>query len=78
MRLIVKKLVVFLAIGYMLVACLSWSKTDYPSNNQDQYLKSTNGATIVVPKPLTNANLSDFYILPFQNQNATVSVLPPE
>jgi uncharacterized lipoprotein len=78
MRLIVKKLVVFLVIGYMLTACLSWSKTDYPSNNQDQYLKSTNGATIVVPKPLTNSNLSDFYILPDQKQNAKASVLPPD
>jgi uncharacterized lipoprotein len=74
---IVKKILVLLASSCMLSACLEWEPTDYASNDKKQFLKSKNGAAPVVPKPLTSSNISDFYNLPDQNQNAKVSVDPP-
>lgn len=66
-----------LAVSSMLSACLSWDKTDYASNDKDQYLTSKNGKMLVVPPPLTSSNVSDFYILPDQNQNAKIDIAPP-
>ena len=49
----------------------------YASNGENLYLKSRNGETLEVPPPLTRANISDFYNLPPQNQDARVSIAPP-
>lgn len=49
----------------------------YASNGENLYLKSRNGEKLEVPPPLTRANISDFYNLPPQNQDARVSIAPP-
>nr|WP_302473908.1 hypothetical protein [Legionella sp. PL877] len=49
----------------------------YASNREQQYLHSKNGEKIVVPPPLTDSNVSHFYVLPPQNQNPRVSIAPP-
>ena len=46
-------------------------------NGEQQYLKSHNGQTLVVPKFMTTANISHFYDLPPQPENAKVSIVPP-
>ena len=55
-------------------ACSSY----YASNTEQRYLHSKNGDNLVVPSPLTTANISHFYDLPPQNQNAKVSIKPPK
>lgn len=49
----------------------------YASNGESMYLSSRNGPGLVVPPPLTASNISHFYDLPPQNQNAMVSIVPP-
>ncbi|MFJ1269756.1 hypothetical protein ACD661_14420 [Legionella lytica] len=49
----------------------------YSSNGENLYLKSRNGVNLVVPPPLTKENISDFYNLPPQNQDAKISIAPP-
>lgn len=73
----VKRFIVLLFIISMLSSCFFWEPTDYASNDKDQYLTSKNGPNLVVPQPLSSSNISDFYTLPDQNQNAKVSVEPP-
>ncbi|MDF1757399.1 MAG: hypothetical protein P1U74_03790 [Legionellaceae bacterium] len=68
---------VLLGLILPLASCLSWEQTDYASNDKDQYLTSKSGPALVVPPPLTTVNISDFYILPNQNENAKVSINPP-
>jgi hypothetical protein len=63
-------MVVFLG----LTACSSF----YSSNADKRYLSSKNGPSLVVPPPMTTENISYFYNLPSQNQNARVSVKPPK
>ncbi|WP_256478777.1 MULTISPECIES: hypothetical protein [Legionella] len=58
----------------LLSACASY----YTSNGEKQYLQSRNGPNVVVPPPLTDGNLSYFYNLPAQNQDAQVSIQPPK
>jgi uncharacterized lipoprotein len=67
----VKKYVVLIS-ALLLAACSA-----YTSNGEKQYLQSRNGATVVVPPPLTDSNISHFYDLPQQNQSAQVSIAPP-
>lgn len=54
--------------------------SSYYANNADQrYLKSQNGTNLVIPSPpLTSNNMSHFYDLPNQMQNASVSIRPPK
>jgi len=61
----------------LLTACSSFNPTHYASNDRDQYLKSRNGPLPVVAPPLTTSNISDFYNLPPQTENARVSIVPP-
>lgn len=61
----------------VLSVCLSACADRYASNGERLYLQSKNGPTLQVPPPLTNANVSYFYDLPAQNQNALVSIEPP-
>ncbi|KTD13665.1 hypothetical protein Lgra_0800 [Legionella gratiana] len=49
----------------------------YASNGERLYLNSRNGPTLEVPPPLSRANISNFYDLPQQNQDARVSIVPP-
>ena len=66
------KLIVVLSL--LLAGC----SAQYTSSKGEQkYMQSRNGPKIVVPPPLTSANISDFYDLPPQNQDARVSVVPP-
>ena len=60
-------------VSLLLSAC----SAQYTSNGEQQYLKSRNGVNLVIPPPLTSANISHFYDLPPQNQDAQVSIEPP-
>ena len=67
-----RKIVVGICLG-LLTAC----SAQYTSNGEQQYLSSRNGAVLIVPQPLTSSNISHFYDLPPQTQDATVSIVPP-
>jgi uncharacterized lipoprotein len=69
----VKKLSFIVFSLLVLTACSG----RYSSNGESLYLKSRNGVHLVVPPPLTKENISDFYNLPPQNQDAQVSIAPP-
>ena len=60
-----------------LVLVLSACSGRYSSNGESLYLKSRNGVMLNVPPPLSKENISDFYNLPPQNQDATVRITPP-
>ncbi|CAM2858096.1 hypothetical protein [Legionella worsleiensis] len=68
-----KKLSFIVLATLVLSACNS----RYASNGETVYLQSHNGVKVVVPPPLTQANISNFYNLPPQNQDARVSIVPP-
>lgn len=72
-----KKLVIISVISWLLIGCISWEPTDFASSDKDQYLSSKNGESLVIPPPLTNSNISDFYVLPNNEQNAKISIDPP-
>lgn len=46
----------------------------YSSSGENLYLRSKNGVKLEVPAPLTQANISDFYNLPSQNQDARINI----
>ena len=71
-----KKLFV-LSFSIVLSGCISWQPSDFDSNNKDQYLTSKNGPDLLIPPPLTNSNLSDFYVLPDQTQDPKIAIEPP-
>ena len=68
-----KKIGMLMGFSVLLTAC----SAQYTSNGEQRYLKSRNGPQIVVPSPLTVANISNFYDLPAQNQDARISDLVP-
>mgnify|MGYP000314146805 CR=1 FL=1 len=68
-----KKVRLMMVLSVLLTGC----SAQYTSNGEQQYLQSRNGVNLVVPPPLTAENISDFYNLPAQNQDARVSVAPP-
>ncbi len=68
-----KRIVLFTWVLSLLTAC----SAQYTSNGEQIYLNSRNGGNQIVPPPLTSANISHFYDLPPQNQDAHVSVVPP-
>ncbi len=65
------KLVIVLSL--FLAGC----SMQYTSKGEQKYLRSQNGTKLVIPPPLVSENISDFYDLPPQNQDARVSVVPP-
>lgn len=48
----------------------------YAGNADEKYLASRNGASVIAPSPLTNANISRFYDLPNPEKNAIVNIMP--
>lgn len=68
------KNVVLLMLLSMLVSC----SAKYTSNGESVYLKSRNGVNLQIPPPLVTSNISHFYDLPPQNQDAHVEILPPK
>lgn len=68
-----KKLSCVVLAGLALSACSS----RYSSNGEGLYLQSHNGEKLEIPHPLTSSNISNFYDLPPQNQDARVSLAPP-
>lgn len=66
-------------LSFIILATLALSACNsrYSSHGESVYLQSRNGTKIVVPPPLTNANISNFYDLPPQSQDARVSIAPP-
>ncbi|KGP63438.1 hypothetical protein EP47_09500 [Legionella norrlandica] len=66
-------------LSFVVLAALALSSCNsrYASNGENLYLKSRNGDVLVVPSPLTSANISNFYDLPPQTQDARVSIAPP-
>lgn len=67
-----KKLCFIIFVALVLAGC-----SRYASNGENLYLSSRNGPSLEVPSPLTRANISSFYDLPQQNQDARVSISPP-
>ena len=61
-----------LILSFVLLGCAN----QYTTNGEYHYMQSKNGPKLVVPPPLTDANISDFYDLPAQNQDARVSINP--
>ena len=70
---VVKKAIITGVSSLWLVSCSS----HYASNAETNYLKSRNGPELVVPPPMTTANMGYFYNLPAQNEDARVSIKPP-
>ena len=68
-----KKVRLMMVLSVLLTGC----SAQYTSNGEQQYLKSRNGVNLVVPPSLSTVNISDFYDLPSQNQDARVTVAPP-
>ena len=68
-----KKVGLLMVLSLLLTACTA----QYTSNGEQHYLKSRNGAKLVVPPSLSAANISDFYDLPPQPHDARVSIKPP-
>ena len=68
-----KKFYYVLFTVFILSACSS----HYATNGENSYLHSKNGAKLEVPAPLVNTNISFFYDLPAQNQDARISIVPP-
>ena len=69
---VVKKTIFLLVSSLWLVACSS----HFSASAERGYLKSRNGPALVVPPPLTSANMGYFYNLPPQTQKAQVSIVP--
>ncbi len=63
-------------IGFVLFLLMT-ACSHYSTNGEQQYLNSKNGPPLVVPQSMTSANISHFYDLPPQTQNAKVSIAPP-
>ena len=66
-------------IGWLvgLLGLLTSCVDQYDSNGEQQYMSSRNGRIVKVNPPLSSANISDFYDLPEQDNNAKVSTMPP-
>ncbi len=69
-----KKLLWGLVLCGLLVGCSG----KYATNDKQQYLESRNGSPLVVPPPLTRANMSSFYELPTPEGERKVSIVPPK
>ncbi len=72
-----KKIFISYLILTGLVGCGLMPSGEFSSNNKKDYLRSKNGPNLVINKPLTDANTSDFYQLPDQKKIATISIKPP-
>ena len=70
-----QKIGLIILIASLLTSCASY----YTTNGEKKYLQSRNGPALVVPPPLTRDNVSEFYVLPEQNQNAApITTAPPQ
>jgi uncharacterized lipoprotein len=69
---VVKKLS-FVVLGLMVLTSCS----RYSSSGESVYLKSHNGPKVTVPSPLSGSNISTFYDLPEQKQDAKINIDPP-
>lgn len=71
----------FLYFITLLIISLSVScSSPYATTGEHKYLHSKNNNKLVVPKPLHDNNLNDFYNLPSQEQHAKLKVdlIPPQ
>lgn len=68
-----KEVKLIMVLSLLLAGCA----TQYTSKGEQKYLRSQNGTKLVISPPLATENISDFYDLPPQNQDARVSVVPP-
>jgi uncharacterized lipoprotein len=64
-------------ISYVMLISLLSGCSYYASQGEALYLQSTNGRNLQVPPKVADKNISHFYDLPAQNQNAQVSIAPP-
>lgn len=76
-RFILKKIITVLVFIYGAVGCSMMQNAGFSSNQKNEYLENRNGPDLVIEKPLNNNNISEFYRLPNQPQNARVSIKPP-
>lgn len=70
---VVKKMSFIVLAGLALSAC----SDKYSSSGESLYLQSRNGVKVAVPYPLTTENMSSFYDLPLQTQDARIRIAPP-
>lgn len=77
MRFILKKVITIFMVLPTLAGCGLLPSGEFSSNDKHQYLHSKNGQNIVVNRPLTDSNMSDFYQLPNQTKPAKISIKPP-
>ena len=72
-----KKIVPVYICCHLLCCCSLLSSDEFSSNYKQAYLHSKNGQYLVIPPPLTDANVSNFYQLPNQTKLAKISIKPP-
>jgi hypothetical protein len=69
------KLCVILLSGIIVTSCSS--NQGFFNDDSKDYLSSINDKKLVVPSPLTDAYITNYYTLPSQNKMAEVSSIPP-
>lgn len=73
-----KKIITICILLQGLAGCELLPSSEFASNDKHEYLHSKNGKSMVIEQPLTNENISDFYVLPENNNRpAKVSIKPP-
>ncbi len=78
-RFILKKIITIFILAQGLIGCSLMSSTgEFASNNKTEYLHSRNSQGLLISKPLSDANISDFYQLSNQTTQVTgISIKPP-
>lgn len=72
-----KKIIIIFMMLQGLEGCDFFPSSEFSSNNKSEYLHSKNGPNLVINKPLSDSNISDFYQLQNQTRPAKISIKPP-
>ncbi len=72
-----KKIVTIFVFLQALSGCALLPSAEFSSNDTHEYLHSRNGQNLVINRPLTASNISNFYQLPNQTKPAKISIKPP-
>lgn len=63
--------------GIIILCSLTACNSKFASNGEKKYLSNRNGDLLVVPPPLTNANISHYYDLSEPKGNPEITIVPP-
>lgn len=64
--------------GFLIFSVIALSScTKYASNAEKMYLSARNSPVVMVSPPLTNENISHFYVLPNPQKDPRVNIEPP-